>query len=102
MLFTPNDFSSSSVCAISGVAHSQPNVWQETVTPLTKEGLALSAAGRDGTRRRTRTSNRNLSGTRRNERIFGQIIKEKCIEANRSIAIRACPGTERGHSNCGV
>ena len=34
MLFTPNDFNSSSVCFISGVCHSMPHVWQETVTPL--------------------------------------------------------------------
>ena len=45
MLFTPNDLSSSRVAAISGVAHSQPEVWQETVMPLMKAGLELAQIG---------------------------------------------------------
>src|SRR5256885_11804254 len=45
MLFTPNDFNSSSVRAISGVAHSQPQVCAETVMPLINAGGVSFAPG---------------------------------------------------------
>jgi hypothetical protein len=45
MLFTPNDFNSSSVVSISGICHSIPHVWHETVTPLKNgNGADCSAA----------------------------------------------------------
>ena len=49
MLFTPNDFNSSSVVAISGVCHSLPQVWHETVTPLKNGGTSVSPAASSGT-----------------------------------------------------
>src|SRR5436853_7065883 len=42
MLFTPNDFNSSSVASISGICHSIPHVWQETVIPLKTEEAGCS------------------------------------------------------------
>ena len=47
MLFTPNDFNSSSVVSISGVCHSMPQVWHETVTPLRNGNGAGCSAGEE-------------------------------------------------------
>jgi len=70
------------VRAISGVAHSQPEVWQETVIPLMTVGRAfsLATAGRQRSKRRTRMRTRleyDLLGMSRGERILGQIIGGK-------------------------
>ena len=46
MLFAPNDFNSSSVVSISGICHSMPHVWQETVTPL-KYGCGAGGSAGD-------------------------------------------------------
>jgi hypothetical protein len=45
MLFTPNDFNSSSVVSISGICHSMPHVWHETVTPLKNGNGPVCSAG---------------------------------------------------------
>jgi hypothetical protein len=45
-LFAPNDCNSSKLFAISGVCHSPPQVWHETVTPLKKGGVASAAISR--------------------------------------------------------
>src|SRR6185503_13633949 len=81
MLFTPNDFNSSRVRAISGVAHSHPEVWAETVMPFMKGGDGVAALAEEIPRTTTRKTRRHLSVARRNDRILEQIIEEKCIEA---------------------
>ncbi len=73
MLFTPNDFNSSSVAAICGVCHSVPQVCAETVTPL-KNGSA--ASGPASARPSRKALAKLLPGEKR---ILGEIEEKETV-----------------------
>src|SRR5882724_3907823 len=77
MLFTPNDFNSSSAVSISGICHSIPHVWHETVMPLENgKGSNVPATGEVAAVTINNPQSENAAG--KNDRFIGVTAQFSC------------------------